>query len=214
MRKPYNTYLGNKTNKGEKTMTKISEVLFRRYCFTNTFAVMVALSLIMMVGCATVPINPNDSSPPKVTIKVNGPNGYQEQASVDYGNNTAQQPVEIMCIVEDPQGVKSIDMRFSKGAVKTAYCGGATYGGTWVVGGLPSPVGDTLSGSSGKVPTKLAGIMKISGILELMSKPPKVTETCYPANNTKVVLRCRGGNWSSNAGVSTTTKYLDVNFKF
>ena len=196
-------------------MTKIQEILFRRYGLINTFKVVVVLSLITVVGCATVPINPNDSSPPKVTIKVNGPNGYQEQTSVNYGNNTAQQPIEIMCIVEDPQGVKSIDLRVSDTTVDAAYCGGAVYSpGNYVVDGLPSPVVDTLSGSSGKVPTKLPGIIKISGILELATKPLGVTETCYPANNTKVIVRCRGGNWSSNAGVSTTTKYLDVNFKF
>lgn len=192
-------------------MTKILKALFRRYCFTNTFAVVVAPFLIMMFGCTSVPINPNDSSPPKVTIKVNGPNGYQEQASVDYVNSPSEL-IEIMCIVEDPQGVKSIDIRIPDDTVDVANCSSGIYPGNWVVGGLPSPVGDTLSGSSGKVPTKLAGIIKISGVHELTTKPPGVPGKCYPANNQKVIVRCRGENWSSNPGVSTTTKTLDVNF--
>ncbi len=172
------------------------------------------LTVLTLTACTTVPIDPNDGSPPEVTIKVNGPNGYQEHTSVTHGNSTAQPVIEILCNVEDPQGVESFDLRVSDGTVDAAYCGGAVYNGNFQVGGLPAPVSDTLSGSSGKVPTQLSGIIEIPGIVSLSTNPPGVTGDCYPANNTQITVRCRGTNWSSNAGASTTTEYLQVNFQF
>jgi hypothetical protein len=169
------------------------------------------MALVLLAGCTTVAINPNDGSAPNVTIKVQGPNGYQVATSTNYANSSAQEPVNIMCIVEDPQGVKSINLHVSDVTVDAVNCGGAIYSGNYSVNGLPAPISDTLSGASGKVPTKLSGIMQISGILEAQ-KPLGVTKKCYPANNTHITVRCQGGNWASNAAVATASTTLQVNF--
>ena len=180
----------------------------------KTLAMAATLSLVTTVSCNPVSIDTGDSSPPTVTIKVNGPNGYEEQTSVTHSNSTAQDPIEIMGIVEDPQGVKSIDLRVSDDTVDTAYCGGAIYSGSYVVDGLPVHVGDSLTGSSGQVPTQLFFILTIPGIVQLKSNPSGATGTCFPANNTSITIRCEGGNWSSNAASAKASKTLQVNFKF
>lgn len=176
-----------------------------------TLAGLAGLCLVLLAGCTTVPINPNDASAPTVTIKVQGSNGYQVAATTHYSNSSAQEPLNIMCIVEDPQGVKSLDLRLSDITVDTVYCGGTLYNGNFQVNGLPAPVADTLSGASGKVPTKLSGILQITGYLEA-AKPSGVTKKCYPANNTHLTVRCEGGNWASNAAVSKATRTLKVEF--
>jgi len=192
-------------------MTNICGNTVRRYRADHILTIMAVLFLFVVSGCTTVPINPNDSSPPKVSIKVKGPNGYQEQTSIDYVNNP-QQYVEIICAVEDPQGVKSLNLYFSKSTVNVAYCGGVSYSGTFHVDNLPSALQDTLSGSSGSVPTKLPVFMQVSGVLPIVEKPAGPNTTCYPGNNQGVILKCVGENWSSNAGASTTTKSLEIKF--
>lgn len=177
-------------------------------------AIPMALGLLLMAGCDTVPIDPRDSSKPTVTIKVNGPNGFQPQTSVNHGNSTEQLPIEIMCIVEDSQGVKSLKLKVSDDTVSTAFCGGGLYNGSFLVDNLPAPIADTLSGSSGKVPTKLSAILEIPGILSLATSPPGEAGPCYPANNTSITVQCTGGNWSSNLGTATALKSLQVNFTF
>lgn len=178
-------------------------------------SLLIVFSFLLFSGCKKVPINPNDNSAPTVTFKVNGPNGYSVQTSADHSNSSSQEPIEIMCIVEDPQGVKSIDIIISDPTVDVAYCYGSLYPGNHLVAGLPSPISDILTGdSSGKVPTKISGIITIPGILELANIPQGETQTCYPANNTKIVVKCKGTNWSNNVGTAKTTKYFDVNFKF
>ncbi len=199
---------------GNSTMAYTDTLASKRHGLIKIVTLPIALCLLLMGGCETVPIDPSDSSKPTVTIKVNGPSGYQPQTSVTYGNNTAQAPLEMMCIVEDPQGVKSLELKVSDQTVSTAYCGGSIYPGNFFVDNLPAPIADTLSGSSGEVPTKLAAILKISGILPLATNPPGVSGTCYPANNTFIMVQCKGGNWSSNAGTSTASKNLQVKFTF
>lgn len=198
---------------GYETMTELMNCTVGKRQYSCR--ILIAVSVVALAGCSQVPINPNDSTLPKVTIKVNGTSGYVEQSSVDHSNSSAQLPIEIMCIVEDPQGVKSIDLHVSDSTVDAAYCGSAVYKpGNYFVGGLPAPIKDILSGSSGKVPNKLAGIIKIGGILKLSTNPPNVSGVCYPGNNTNITIRCRGGNWSSNQGASTAIKELDINFKY
>jgi hypothetical protein len=167
-------------------------------------------------ACQGVPIDPNDGSKPTVTLKVKGADGqWTEQTAVTHSNSTAQDPIEILCVVEDPQGVKSIDLRVSDDTVTAAYCGGtAVSPGSYQVDDLPEPLSDTLTGSSGRVPTKLAAILTIPGILALKTIPIGQTGPCYPANGTYITVRGRGGNWSSDPAQSSATDTLQVNFKY
>ena len=195
-------------------MAQSNRMTTKRNRLTKIFAIVCTLSLIMLVGCdKKVPINTNDSSNPTVTIKVNGPNGYQEQTSVDHTNSTSQEAIDIMAIVEDPQGVKSIKLLVSDKTVDVAYCGGGLHPGNHPVADLPVPAEMNVSGSSGKVPTKIFVMMTIPKLLKIETNPPGETGTCYPANNTQISLKCVGKNWSSNPTKSTNIKYLNIKFK-
>lgn len=196
-------------------MNKNVRFFCKNHHLKSSILMMIVFSLFLFSGCKKVKINPNDTSAPSITFKVEGPNGYQAQTSADHSNSTSQQPIKIMCTVEDPQGVKSIDIIISDPTVDVAYCLGSLYPGNHTVAGLPSPISTTLTGDSqGKVPTKVSGIITIPSILELVSIPAGETQKCHPANNTKIVVRCTGTNWSSNVGNSKTIKFFDVNFKY
>jgi len=179
-------------------------------------APVVALA-VLFGGCTTVSINSGDTSAPQVKIflmKDLREGNAQEATSVSYSNSTAQEPVEVLCSVYDPQGVRTVDLRVSDATVDSAYCGGAIYPGSFFVGGLPGP--DQASGwvGSGTTRKQLYGFLVISGILPLATNPAGVPGPCFPANNSTITVRCRGRNWSASSGSSTTDKELQVKFSF
>jgi hypothetical protein len=170
----------------------------------------ISLSLAVLAGCSSVPINKNDNSKPKVTIKVEGPNGYEEEASDDRGNNSETPPTNIMCVVEDPEGVSSLHLEVSDPTVDTVSCAGGLYGSS-MVEGLPASA--DISVTSNEVPTTLANLLVIPGGFLYAAKPFKnAPDPCSPAANTHITIRCTGWNWSSDAAVHFDVKTLQINF--
>jgi len=188
-----------------------NKTIINKYGMAKAFIITAVLPFIFMVACDKVPIDTNDSTNPIVRIKVYGQDGYKEQSIVEHHNNTSQPPIKIMATVDDPQGVKSIELRFLKTSVGTAYCGGAIASGVFYVDGLPPQQKATATVTSGKVTTKLFLMMEIPQILKLSSDPVS-PGPCYPANGESIKLRCIGENWSSISGKKTTTKYLEIKF--
>jgi len=64
--------------------------------------------IAMLAGCTTSKINTSDSTPPTAEIKVLINGSYQAMSDVNQSN----QPIEIMGIVSDPDGVRSADLEF------------------------------------------------------------------------------------------------------
>lgn len=157
---------------------------------------------VILTGCPKVAINPADSSPPSVVIKVQGANGeYQAQTSVKYQGS----PINVMAIVEDPQGVKAIKLEYVNTVASSCAVGSAFHYGSYHLA-LPSPVEQTLSGSSGQAITKLPLLTTITG-------PFKCTVPGVGLGNAlghTFKLRATGANWSSNPQVAKASKDLDI----
>lgn len=156
-------------------------------------------------GCDKVKINPGDSSKPTAVIKVKGSDGqYAVQSAVNMSAGSGV--VELMCIVEDAQGVKQAKLDIPKG---TDGCnvGGSIYSGVFQIAGLPNSLQQSLTGDAdGKVLTKLPLLATIKGPLTC-TVPGAGTGVPYGA---KIKVSCTGTNWSSNPASSTASTVLTV----
>ena len=173
-------------------------------------AFFVPLCFVGLAGCSSAPINKNDGSKPEVTIKVEGPNGYEEQASQDHSDSSEMPPINIMCVVEDPEGVRSLQLEVSDPTVDTVYCAGNLHTISSKVEGLPTP--KNISVTADEAPQKLANLIIIPGGVLYTAKPPNEPGPCSPAKNTHITVRCTGTNWSSDAASSFKEKTLQINF--
>lgn len=165
---------------------------------------LIALVLSVM-ACNTVPINPNDSTPPNVEIKVRGSDGqYHPMTSTTINATTGQ--FDIMCVVSDPQGVSSASLSFSGGS-DSCTVNGATHSGSFSINGKPQDLFQNLSGdSSGKVLTTLPLLSTVKGPFTCTAK--KLNDGIpYGAI---IRAQCTGRNWASNPQNSTTTKELEI----
>lgn len=174
-------------------------------------AVLTVLGAMLATGCDLVPIDADDASNPTATFRVKDAQGqWQNATEVDYHTNTAQAPVEIMCVVEDPQGVRSIDLRVSDPTVDHFQCQGSLYGYSATVEDLPEPIGEVLSGSTGTVPTTLPAFTELADIFFVDALPPAESGPCSPGQNTLIALRCTGENWADDATARSTQAFLQV----
>ncbi len=170
------------------------------------FWTLLLISFATLTSCKKVPINPADSTPPSVVIKVKGEDGqYHAQSSVNYNG----QPIQVMCVVEDPEGVKGIKLQYTN--IVADHCTiqgtGTIYNGKFTLG-VPPPVEQTLDGSSGEAPTQLPLSTAISG---LGCTVPNVGAGAPIGWTVKLV--CQGTNWSSKPQVASASTTLDVTCK-
>jgi hypothetical protein len=161
--------------------------------------------------CPKASINPNDSTKPIVTLKVRDKDGqYKEMSEVPLKMDGSES-LEFMCIVEDPEGVKSVRYSYS-GGIDTCTVGSSVFNGSFSIQPLPPPVEQVLSGNPGS---------EVLVKLPLLSNPDlKGPFTCQAGSNgtgkpfgQKIALSCNGTNWSSNNQNSGATKVLLINLK-
>lgn len=157
----------------------------------------------VLMGCEKSDIDPEDSSPPSVVIKVRGDDGqYHAQSSVNYQGSS----LNVVAVAEDPQGVKAIKAQYVNTTSQTCTVGSTVYTGSYSVS-VPPPEEYTLSGSSaGEVPTVLPLFTSISG--PFSCSVPGVGPGIAISHVVK--LRATGTNWSSNPQVATAFTDLDV----
>ncbi len=160
-----------------------------------------AIALTVSFGCNKSKIDPNDSSPPTVQIKVKNSSGQYEVATK---TATLGDRLDLTCVVSDPQGVKSLDLTFSETPANECTVGSTLNNGSfWIP--LPANQSQTLQGdSSGNVIDTLPMFATINGA------------TCTVNNQTGVphgfviTVTCKGTNWSSNSQNNSATAKLTV----
>jgi hypothetical protein len=111
--------------------------------------------LAALTGCQQTSINPQDSSPPSVVIRVRSvtDGDWHVQSNVTYNGS----PIDMIADVEDPQGVKEVKLQYVTTLVH--WCtsdGGSVYQGTFPLVNVPPPssAGGPISTSNGKAPTE------------------------------------------------------------
>jgi hypothetical protein len=172
-------------------------------CRGRLFATAAGAGLVLILaGCTTVPVNPGDISEPSVVIKLRGSDGqWDAQSTLDLNGS----PIQAMAVVDDQQGVKRVSLQYVNGTAQHCTVSGAFYNGSFSLG-APGPVQQSLSGSSGKVPTTLPLIVTIPG--SFTCTVPNVGEGT-PIGYT-LLLRATGTNWSSNASNASATTDLQI----
>jgi hypothetical protein len=177
----------------------------------TTLCVAAAALCLLAAGCKKTKINPNDSTPPTVTIKVRGQNGQYAVADQAPLKLNGSESLEFICQVEDPEGVKFVGYAYS-GGINSCTIGSTVFNGNFQVQPLPPPASQSLSGDANQ---------EVVTSLPLLSNPDlQGPFTCnVPANGTgspfggKITVTCTGRNWSSNNAVSEAKKTLTVNLQ-
>lgn len=165
-------------------------------------AAVIGALVLSLPACQTVPVNPSDSTAPSIAIKVRAADGqYYPQTSVNFDGT----PLEVVAVVDDPQGVKAISLTYINTTAQSCYVAGASYNGSFPIT-VPQPLNHTLTGSSGKVLTKLPMLTTISGPFTC-----KILggQTGSPVGHT-LRLRATGTNWASSPGAATASAQLDI----
>jgi hypothetical protein len=171
-------------------------------------AVLFCLAMLGLLfpGCPQVTPNPGDSTPPQVEIKVKINNQYVPKSTFD--SHQSDEPIDLMCLVTDPEGVRSLDLSFTGGTSSHCTVGSTVFNGSFPVS-LPGPLHQDLQGnSSGQVLTKLPMFADLG---PFTCKPLGQPEG-RPIGHT-VTAVCVGKNWSQVAGNSSTQAKLDINIK-
>lgn len=168
------------------------------------FFCMAMLGLLFQ-GCPKVNPNTADSTPPKVEIKVKINNQYVPKSTFD--SHASDEPIDLMCVVTDPEGVRSIDLSFTGGTASACTVGSTFFNGSFPVS-LPGPLHQELQGdSSGQVLTTLPMLATVGPFTCKVGG-----QEGRPIGHT-VTAVCDGKNWSSSAANSSAEAKLDINIK-
>ena len=162
--------------------------------------------LMLLLSCTKSTVNPNDATPPKVQIKVQGANNqYEPQTEVDllYGKQ-----IDLMSVVTDSDGVRSLDLNFTGSTSSHCTVGGTVYSGSFYVS-LPNAMQQTVQpDASGKV---IDSLPLLATVKDPVCNVPGVGPG-RPIGHT-ITVQSTGKNWSSNAQNSTATANLKINIK-
>lgn len=159
-----------------------------------------------LVGCKKVVKNPADPSVPSVVIKVKGADGQYAPATQATMSAASAGALELMCIVEDPQGVKSITVNFD-GQSDGCNVEGAVYNGNFDVTPVPDNLHQSLTGDANdQVITKLPMLATITGPFKCQ---PLGGDQGIPYGGT-ITVKCTGANWSSNPANDTADTTLTI----
>jgi len=164
--------------------------------------------------CNKVPKDSNDATKPTVAIKVRGSDGQYAPASTATMSASQAGKLDIMCVVDDPQGVKSISLNL------VGHSDICSLGDTWGEGGysftpVPTDLFQDLSGDPNGVLTTLPLLATVTGPFKctVPSPPaPNGPQDGVPLNG-KLTVTCTGKNWSSDATHSTASTQLVITLK-
>jgi len=160
----------------------------------------------LLAGCPKVVKNPQDSSTPTVVIKVRGDDGQYAPATEATMSAATADALDLMCIVEDPQGVKSITVNFD-GQSDGCNVDGAVFTGNFDVTPVPAPLHQSLQGdASGQVLTKLPMLATVKGPFKCQ---PLGGDEGIPYGGT-VTVSCTGTNWSADPNKDSAQTKLTI----
>ncbi len=174
-----------------------------KHNFTLALVFMSILIAGISTACTKSKINPNDSTPPKVEIKVKGSNGQFEPASTADLSST----LDLSCVVSDPDGVKSIELKFLGGTSSTCTVGSSVFNGSFPVA-LPADQQQTLQGDAS------GNVLDTLPLFATLTAP-----TCHAGTQSgkpighEITVQCKGMNWSSNAQNNSAKAELKVTVK-
>ena len=167
------------------------------------FLIGVILIAGVSVACKKAKVNPNDSTPPKVEIKVKQSNNQYEPATTADLSTT----LDLMCVVSDPDGVKSIELKFLGATSNTCTVGSTFYNGSFPVP-LPADQQQSLQpDASGNVLDTLPLFATLTAPVCHVS-----AQTGRPIGHV-ITVQCKGVNWSSNAQNDSAKAELKVTVK-
>jgi hypothetical protein len=174
-----------------------------------------ALLTISGVGstCQT-PKNPNDMSPPKAEIKVRGSEGPYIAMSSTNLSVSSSEGLDLLCLISDPDGVKSVRLSFSAD-VDSCTVGGTIYSGGYSISPpVPSTLAQTLEGDpSENVLNKLPLFAAVRGPFTCNVPHPPAPgpgPSQGAPYGSKIIATCSGHNWSSNPGASSAQTTLTI----
>jgi hypothetical protein len=157
-----------------------------------------------VANCKKTQPDPNDSSAPTVVVKVRGSDG--QYAPATEANLGVAGGLDLMCQVEDPQGVKSIALAYT-GTGNACNVNGSVYNGSFPITPLPTPAQqDFQPDSSGNVPASIPLFAQIGGPLHC-SVSGAGQGSPY---GQEIKVYCTGKNWSSNNAVNTKQSLMTV----
>lgn len=163
-----------------------------------------ALALVAVGGaaCEKAPVDPADASPPTVEIKVKSGNEYVPATTADFSSGQ----VDLVAIVDDPQGVRSIDVKFLGRTSDSCTVGSSVWGGSFPIE-LPEDMHqDTTADDEGKVITRLPAFA-------LIDRPEctkfGTNEKGVPYGH-DITIRATGTNWGDDASTNVATTDMVV----
>jgi len=173
------------------------------------FVLAMVAGVIAGTGCKKVVKNTNAKTPPAVEIKVRGSDGQYAVASEASLAAGAPGQLELLCIVHDNEGVKSISLSFSS-QVDACNVGGAIYTGVFSLATVPAPQFQGLSGdASGQVLEQVPLMATVTGPFSC-TVPGNGTGTPY---GTEIVATCDGHNWAADPSKAKGTAKLTIKLK-
>ena len=174
----------------------------------HNLSLAIFLGLILIAGvsvaCKKSKVNPNDSTPPKVELKVKKSNGQYEPATTADLSTT----LDLMCVVSDPEGVKSIELKFLGATADHCTVGSTVYSGSFPVT-LPNTLQQSLQ------PDASGNVLDTLPLLATLTAPTchvGVNQTGTPIGH-EITVECKGVNWSSNAQNDSAKAQLKVTVK-
>jgi hypothetical protein len=176
-------------------------------------ALLAAIAVVAAGGCKKVVKNPQDSSLPKVEIKVRGADGQYAVASTATMKAGQAGTLELMCVVSDPDGVKSIQLNFTK-ATDSCNLDGQIGTGSFPLEPVPDDMHQSLQGdASDQVITTVPLLATLTGPFSCTvpspPAPPESDGQGVPYGG-ELTVTCYGSNWSSDAAKDSESAKLVV----
>jgi len=180
---------------------------------TKKAIMVLGVALTVAGGCEKTKINPNDSSKPSAEVKVRASGGGEYKAMSETTLSTGGS-LDLMCIITDPQGVKSAFLGFS-GHSDNCTVGSSFYSGGFSIKTMPTNLNQQLQGDAqGNVITSLPILSDLNGPFTCSVYKPPCTQgdACsHGAPITGVItVTCSGENWSANAQNQKATATLKI----
>lgn len=167
------------------------------------------VATLFAANCNQLIKNTNDQTPPQIEIKMKGAGGSYDAASSAQLSAGAAGQLELMCIVSDADGVKSIDITYSTTVDACTIQGSDTI----CVASYkpqPQPLSQDLGGDpNGKVVDKLPVLFTVKG---------PFTCTCLGGSpgvpyGQSIKVTCTGQNWSSDPSKRSAQKVFTINLQ-
>ncbi len=175
--------------------------------------IVVVFSSMFYGGCSKVKINPNDMTAPNVKLEIKKDDGeYQSVTEATLDADLKSEKLTVRCVVDDPDGIKSMRIYYSKtvSGCTIDFPANSIETGNHALSPLPKDQEMTSADDNGTTLDRLF----------IISEPLHGPFSCDTGSKGKGVphgqnirITCEGVNWSSNSSLSRTEKIVNVKLK-